>query len=102
VAFKSVVLNRGGAPTKGSVKKFPVGLEPLHSLQHGKVLNGNVYLPNVTPVLILRLYMLFGLVPQEMRLRVKFLEVLQAKARPESQGFKQGNCLVGIPSPLYI
>jgi len=50
-------------PPRGGVKKFPGGRGPLHSLQHGKVLNGNVYLPNVTPVLILRRYMLFGLVP---------------------------------------
>jgi len=95
-----VVLNRGGAPTQGGVKKFPGGRGPLDSLQHGKVLNGNVYLPNVTPVLILRRYMLFGLVPEEMRVGVKFLEVLQAKARPASQGFNQGNCLVGMPSPF--
>ena len=95
-----MVLNRGGAPTQGGVKKFLGGRGPLDSLQHGKVLNGNAYLPNVTPVLILRRYMLFGLVPEEMRVGVKFPEVLQAKARPASQGFNQGNCLVGMPSPF--
>ena len=53
-------------------------------------------------MLILHRYMLFGLVPEEMRVGVKFLEVLQAKARPSSQGFNQGNCLVGMPSRFDI
>jgi len=35
-----------------------------------------------------------------MRVGVKFLEVLQAKARPASEGFNQDNCLVGMPSPF--
>jgi len=39
------------------------GCEPLHALQHKKILNGNVSLLNVTLVLILRRYVLFGLVP---------------------------------------
>jgi len=39
--------------------------EPLHALQHRKFLNGNVSLLNITPVLILRRYVLFGLVPAE-------------------------------------
>jgi len=43
-----------------------------------KVFNGNVSLPNVTPALILRRYMLFGLVPTEMDVGDKFLEILQA------------------------
>ena len=51
-------------------KKFPGGREPLPALQHGKFLNGNVSLPNVTPVRILRRYMLCGLVPAEMEVRV--------------------------------
>ena len=81
-----VVLNRGGAPPQGGVKKFPGGREPLHARQHGKFFNGNVYLPNVTPVRILCRYMLFGLVPEEMGVGVKFLEVLQADIEPASQG----------------
>jgi len=72
----------------------------LHAPQQGKVLNGNVYLPNVSPVLILRRYMLFGLDPEEMEVGVKFLEVLQAEFEPASQGFNQGDCLVGMPSPF--
>jgi len=47
--LRAVVLNRGGAP-----------------------------LLNVTPVLILRRYVLFGLVPAEMEVGVKYLEILQA------------------------
>jgi len=42
--------------------------------------------PNVVPVGILRRYMLFGLVPEEMGVRVKFLEVLQAEIEPAAQG----------------
>ena len=34
---------------------------------------------NVTPVLILRRYVLFGLVPAEMEAKVKYLEMLQAE-----------------------
>jgi len=83
---KAVVLTRGGAPPQGGVKKFPGGREPLHALQHGKFFNGNVYLPNVTPVRILCRYILFGLVPEEMGVGVKFLEVLQADIEPASQG----------------
>jgi len=62
------------------------GREPLHALQHGKFLNGSVYLPNVTPVRILRRYMLFGLVPAEIEVGVKFLENFQAEFEPASQG----------------
>jgi len=58
--YKAVVLNQGGAPPQGGVKKFLGGSEPLHALQHRKILNGNVSLSNVTPVLILRRYVLFG------------------------------------------
>jgi len=60
-----VVLNRGG------VKKFLGGREPLQGLQHRKILNGNVSLLNVTTVLVLRRYVLFGLVPAEMEVGVK-------------------------------
>ena len=70
---RPMVLNRGG------VKKFLGGREPLHALQHRKILNGNVSLSNVTPVLILRCYVLFGLVPAEMEVGVKYLEILQAE-----------------------
>jgi len=38
-----------------------------------------VSLSNVTPVLILRRYMLFGFVPAEMEVGVKYLEILQAE-----------------------
>ena len=68
-----MVLNRGGS------KKFLGGHEPLLALQHRKFLNGNVSLSNVTPVLILRHYMLFGLVPAEMEVGVKYLGILQAE-----------------------
>jgi len=44
-----------------------------------KILNGNVSLSNVTPVLIFRRYMLFGLVPAEMEVEVRYLEILQAE-----------------------
>jgi len=37
-----------------------------------------VSLLNVTPLLILRRYMLFGVVPAEMEVGVKYLEILQA------------------------
>jgi len=91
-----VVLNRAG------VKKFLGAREPLHTLQHRKVLNGNVSLSNVMPVLILRRYMLFGLVPAEMEVRIKYLEISQAEfesARKHS-GAQLGGCLVGMPSPF--
>jgi len=42
-------------------------------------LNGIVSLSNITPVLILCRYVLFGLVPSELEVRVKYLEILQAK-----------------------
>ena len=71
--FRAVVLNRGG------VKKILGGREPLHALQNRKFLNWNVSLSNVTPVLILRRYMLFGLVPEEMEVGLKYLEILQAE-----------------------
>ena len=66
---QSVVLNRGGVR----------GHESLHALQNRKILNGNVSLLNITPVLILRRYVLFGLVPAEMEVGVKYLEILQAE-----------------------
>jgi len=80
-----VVLNRGDAPS-GGVKKFSVGREPFHALQHGKFLKGNVNLSNVTTVRISRRYMLFGLVPAEMEVRVKFFENFPAEFEPASQG----------------
>ena len=52
------------------------------ALQHGKFLNGNVSVPNVTPVLILRRYMLFGFVTAKMGIGVKDLERLQAEFEP--------------------
>ena len=64
----------------GGVKKFLGGREPLRALQHRTFLNGNVSLTNVTPVLILRRYMLlFGLVTAEMEVGVKYLEIFQAE-----------------------
>jgi len=68
-----VVLNRE------DVKKFLGGHEPIvyiHALQHTKSLNGSVSLSNVTS---LRHYMLFGLVPAEMEVRVKNRKILQAE-----------------------
>jgi len=73
-----VVLNQGGTPPQGGVKKFLGGRETLHALQHITFLNGNVSLSNVTAVLILCRYMLFGLFPAVMELGVKYLEILQA------------------------
>ena len=75
--LRAVVLNRGGAPPRGC-QEISRGREPLHALQHRKILNGKVSLLNVTPVLILRRYVLFGLVPAEMEVGVKYLEILQA------------------------
>ena len=95
---KAVVLNRGGAPPQGGVKKFLGGNDPLHALQHGKLLNGNASLSNVTPELILRRYMLFGLVPAVMEVGVKYLEILQADF--ESACKHSGAQLVGMPSPF--
>jgi len=69
---RTVVLDMGG------VKKFLTGREPLHALQHRTFLNGNVPFSNVTPVLILCRYMLFGLVPTEMEVGVKYLEIFLA------------------------
>jgi len=68
--------------TGEGVKKFPGRCETLHALQHGKFLGGNVSLPNVMPVTILSHYMLLGLVPEEMEVRVKFLKILQAEFDP--------------------
>jgi len=68
----AMVLNRGG------VKKFSGEREPIHALQHGKFLNWNVNFPNVTTVRMSRRYMLFGFVPAEMEVRVKFREIFQA------------------------
>ena len=72
---KAVVLKRGARPSPGRRQE-------ICALQHGKALNGNVSLPNVTPMLILRRYMLFGLVPADMEVGVKFLEILQAEFEP--------------------
>jgi len=69
-----VVLNRGGRQEISTGAR-----EPLHALQHRKFLNGHVSLLNVTPVLLLRRYVLFGLVPAEMEVGVKYLEILQAE-----------------------
>jgi len=67
-----VVLNRGR-------QEISRGREPVHALQHRTFLNGNVSLSNVTTVLILRRYMLFALVPAEMEVGVKYLEILLAE-----------------------
>jgi len=71
----TVVRNRG-------VQEISRERELLHALHHGKFLNGNVSLPNVMPLLLLRRYMVFCLVPAEMEVRVKFLEFLQAEYEP--------------------
>jgi len=64
---------------QGGVKKFLGERKPLHALQHRKFLKGNVSLLNVIPVLILRSYVLFGVVPTEMEVVVKYIEILQAE-----------------------
>ena len=69
-------LTGGGAP-QGGVNKFSGGREPLHALKHGKFLNRNASLPNVTLVRILRRSMFFGLVPAKMEVGVKFLEIFR-------------------------
>jgi len=76
-ALKQWFLTEGRA-LQGGVKKFPRGREPLHALQHGKALKGNVSLPSATPVMILRRYILLGLLPADIDVGVKFLEILQA------------------------
>jgi len=63
--------------TGGERQEISRGRELLHALQHTKILNGNVSLSNITPVLILRRYMLFGLVSAEVEVGVKYLEILQ-------------------------
>ena len=68
------------------------------ALQHRKFLNGNVSLSYATPVPILRRCMLFGLVPAEMEVGVKYLEILQAKF--ESACKYSGEQPVGMPSPV--
>jgi len=77
-----VVLNRKGRVPQGGVKKFPGGCEPLHVLQLGKFLNGNVSFPNVAPVIILRRYMLFCFFSVEVEVGVKLLKMLQAEFEP--------------------
>jgi len=85
------------------VKKFLGGREPVRALQ--QFLKGNVSLSNVTPVLILRCYMLFGLVPAVMKVRIKYLEILQ-QAKFESACKHLGAQLGGLFSrhakSLYI
>jgi len=73
-----VVLQQGGRQeiSRGRVSAY------LRCSQHGKFLNGNVSLPNVMPVLVLRRYTSFGLVPAEMEVGDKFLEILQAEFEP--------------------
>jgi len=51
----------------------------IAALQLGNFLNGKASLLNVTPVLILHRYVLFGLVTAEMEVGVKYLEILLAK-----------------------
>jgi len=51
-----------------------------------KFLNGNVSLSNVASVLILRRYTLFGLVPAEMEVGVKYLEILNSSLHANIQG----------------
>jgi len=68
-----VVLNRGGH------QEISRGGTNPYKLYNRTFLNRIVSLSNVTPVLILRRYVLFGLVPSEMEVRVKHLEILHAK-----------------------
>jgi len=70
-----------GARPQGGVKKFSGGREPSRALQHEKFLNGNVYLPEVTPTRILRRYW-FSSSRDGSRGYVYF----QAEFEPASQG----------------
>jgi len=79
--FTPAVLNWGGAPSQGDQKISRGGVSPTCSTTWN-VFEWNVPLPNVTPVLILRPYMLFGLVPEEMEVVFKFCEILQAEFEP--------------------
>jgi len=75
----------GSGSQPGRREKISRGARALtcSTLQHGKFLNGNVYLPKFTPMLILRRYTLFGLVPAEMEVGVTlvviklFLKIMQ-------------------------
>jgi len=51
-------------------------------------------LSNVTPVLVLQRYMLFGIVPAEMKVGVKYLEILQAEFKSACK--HSGAQLVGL------
>jgi len=53
-------------------------------------------------VLILPRYILFGLVPAEIEVGVKFLEILQAEFEPayKHSGVQLVGQLVGMPSPF--
>jgi len=69
----------GGARPPGGCQEISRGRKTLHATQHRIFLNGDVSLSNVTTVLLLRRYMLFGLVPAEMEVGVKYLEILLAE-----------------------
>ena len=90
-----------GVPPMG-IWIFPGVCRPLHALQHGKFLNGNVYLPSITPVLILWCYMLFGLVLVEMEVWVKFLEVLLAEFELASLEAQLGAVYSACQVPLAM
>jgi len=66
------------------------------------LLNRNVSLPNVTPVLILRRYMLFGLIPAEMEVGDKLFQILQAEFEPAYRGAAWGPVYSACQFPLTI
>jgi len=92
-----------GEGGREGISKFSEGREPLHCLQHGEFLNGNVYLLKFTQALILLFYLLFGLVPAKMEVGVKFLEILLTDFESlykYRRGATRGVRLVGISCPL--
>ena len=95
-SYRAVVLNRGAS-------RDSQGARALHALQHRKILNRNVSLPNVAPVLILRSYIISCLVPAEVEVGVKFLEILLAEFELACKhpGSRLGELfIVGMPSPF--
>jgi len=77
-----------------------MGGEPLNALQHGKFFNGNVYIPNLTPVRIFRRYMLFGLVPEGVGVGLAFLKFCRPNwslhLRDATRGIVYSTCQVPL------
>jgi len=86
--YSAVVLKRGHG-----CQEISRGALTLDALQHGKFLNRNVSLPNVTQVLIF--HPKYYLVPTDMEVDVKFLGILQAEFVPtcKHSGAKLGELI---------